>query len=60
MGDNIKKGSRMRTGFIWLETKPVAGTCETGGTPSGFLKGGEFFDHLSDYKLLKNDLRFWR
>jgi hypothetical protein len=29
--------------------------CEHSNEPSGFIKGGEFLDQLSDHKLLKND-----
>jgi len=31
----------------------VAGSCEHGNEPSGFTKGREFLDYLSDYQLLK-------
>jgi len=34
---------------------PVTGSCENGNETSGSSKGGEFFDLLSDYQLLKND-----
>jgi hypothetical protein len=36
-------------------TGPRAGPCEHGNEPSVSLKGGEFLDQLSDYKLLKKD-----
>jgi hypothetical protein len=29
--------------------------CEHGNVPLGFIKGVEFFDQLSDYKLLKKN-----
>jgi hypothetical protein len=32
----------------------VAGSCEHGNELSGFIKGGEFLDWLSDYQLLKD------
>jgi len=28
---------------------PVASSCENGDEPSGSIKGGEWFDQLSDY-----------
>jgi hypothetical protein len=31
------------------------GTCEHGNETTGFIKGGEFLDQLSDRQLLKND-----
>jgi hypothetical protein len=32
----------------------VAGSCEHGNEPSGFMiKGGEFLDQLSDYYIFK-------
>jgi hypothetical protein len=34
---------------------PLAGSCEHGNEPSGPTRGGEFFDHLSEYWLLKKD-----
>jgi hypothetical protein len=34
----------------------VAGSCEHGNEPSGFMKGEEFFDLLSDCKFLKMTL----
>jgi hypothetical protein len=33
----------------------VADCCEQSNEPSGFIKGREFLDLLSDYKLYKND-----
>jgi hypothetical protein len=32
---------------------PVAGSCEHGNEPSGFIKGREFLDQLRDYYLLR-------
>jgi hypothetical protein len=37
----------------------VAGSCEHGDEPSGYIKGGEFGDLLSDYQLLKKDSAPW-
>jgi hypothetical protein len=34
---------------------PAAGFCEHGNEPSGSIKGWEFLDQLSNYKLLKKD-----
>jgi hypothetical protein len=31
----------------------MAGFCEHGNEPSGFIKKARFFDRLSDYQLLK-------
>jgi len=28
---------------------PMAGACENGNDPLGFIKGGEFLDYLSGY-----------
>jgi len=33
----------------------VARSCENGAVFSGSVKGGEFLDQMSDYKLLKKD-----
>jgi hypothetical protein len=33
----------------------VAGYCEDSNELSGFIKGGEFLDRLSDHQLLKED-----
>jgi hypothetical protein len=33
----------------------LEGTGEHGNEPSGFIKGREFLDYLSDYQLLKKD-----
>jgi hypothetical protein len=33
----------------------VAGSCEHGDEPLGSIKGGEFFDQLSDCYVLKKD-----
>jgi hypothetical protein len=32
------------TGSIWLRIGKVAGTCECGNEPSGYIKCGEFLD----------------
>jgi hypothetical protein len=34
----------------------VADSCEQGNEISGSMRGGEFLDHLSYYRLLKRDL----
>jgi len=34
---------------------PPAGSCEHGNETSGPIKGWKFLNHLSDYKLLKED-----
>jgi hypothetical protein len=36
-------------GLIWLRIRTNGGSCEQGNEPSGFMKGGEFLDFLSDY-----------
>jgi hypothetical protein len=33
----------------------MTGCCEYGNEPSGFIKGEEFLDWLSDYGLFKTD-----
>jgi hypothetical protein len=33
----------------------MAGSCEHGNEPSGFIKGEEFLDQLRDHNLLKKD-----
>jgi hypothetical protein len=35
------------------------GACENGNEPSGFMKGGELFDQISDYQVLKKDSAPW-
>jgi hypothetical protein len=37
----------------------VEGCCEHGNEPSGFIKGGEFLDYLSDYYFLKKVSALW-
>ena len=37
----------------------VAGTCECGDEPSGFIKCGEFLDQLRTGQLLKKDSATW-
>jgi hypothetical protein len=37
----------------------VTGCCEHGNEPSCSIKGGEFFDKLSDFKVLKNGFSPW-
>jgi hypothetical protein len=37
----------------------VAASCEHGNEPSGFIKGGKFLGHLSEYFLLKKDIDQW-
>jgi hypothetical protein len=37
----------------------VAGSCEHDTEPSGSIEGGKFFDHLSDYQVLKKDSAPW-
>jgi hypothetical protein len=37
----------------------VVGSCERGDKHSGSTKGGELFDYLSDYQLLKKDCAPW-
>jgi hypothetical protein len=49
---------------IWLEGVDwiylaQADSCEYDNEPSGFVKGGEFLDQLSDYQLLKKDSAPW-
>jgi len=34
---------------------PVADFCELDTEPSGFIKGGEFLDYLSECRLIKKD-----
>jgi len=41
------------------EYGPVAGSCEHDNEPSGSLKGGEFFDHLSNCQLFRKDSAPW-
>jgi hypothetical protein len=37
----------------------VAGCCEHDNEPLGSVQGGEFFDWLSDFQLLKKDSVPW-
>jgi hypothetical protein len=50
-----KKGGRVWIGFMWLKIGTDGGSCEHGNKPSGSIKGGEFFEQLSAYKLFKKD-----
>jgi hypothetical protein len=38
---------------------PVAGCCEHGNEPSGFIKCGEFLDQMRDRQLLEKDSVPW-
>jgi hypothetical protein len=38
-----------------LRTGIVTGLCENGNEPTGFTKGGEFFDELNKYQFLKKN-----
>ena len=38
----------METGWSWLRIGQMAGTCEYGDEPSGFIKCGEFLDWLQN------------
>jgi hypothetical protein len=38
----------------------VTGFCEHGNEPSGSIRGGEFFDNLSDCQPLEKDSAAWR
>jgi hypothetical protein len=57
--DNIEKylkyDGRAWTGFIWLGIGTVAGCCEKGSEPQGFIKCGRFLHWLRDRSLLKKD-----
>jgi hypothetical protein len=33
----------------------ASGSCEHDSNPSGFIKGGEFLDYVSNYQLLKKE-----
>jgi hypothetical protein len=35
--------------WIHVAHGPVAGSCEHGNEPLGYIKGKEFLDHQSDY-----------
>jgi len=37
----------------------VEGFCEHDNEPSGFIKGGEFLNELSDCQLLKKNSAMW-
>jgi hypothetical protein len=37
----------------------VVSSCEHGNELSGSIKGGQLFDYLSDYLLLKKDCAPW-
>jgi hypothetical protein len=37
----------------------VADSCEHGNEPSGSIKGGEFYDQLSDYQFFKKESVAW-
>jgi hypothetical protein len=38
---------------VWNGPGPVAGSCEDGDKPVGFISGRGFLDKLSHYQLLK-------
>jgi len=42
-------------GFIWLRTRPMAGSCEKCSGNSDAIEGDEYIDKLSDYRLLSKD-----
>jgi hypothetical protein len=44
----MQKGGRVWTGFIWLRSEPVAGSCKHSNESSGAIEGREFIDRLSD------------
>jgi hypothetical protein len=46
-----------RSGSGWVQ---VAGTCECGNEPSGFINCGEYLDWLRTDQLLKKDCALWR
>jgi len=37
----------------------MAGSCQHGNEPSGFIKGEEFLNELNDYQHLKKDSIPW-
>jgi hypothetical protein len=41
------------------DRSPVAGCCEHGKEPLGYVEGEEFLDHLSDYQIINNDSTTW-
>jgi hypothetical protein len=41
---SLKEDDRTYTGLIWFRKGQVAGACECGNEPSGFIKFGEFLD----------------
>jgi hypothetical protein len=44
LGGGGGKGYMVWIRFIWLMMVPMADSCEHRNEPSGFIKGGEFFD----------------
>jgi hypothetical protein len=54
-----KKGVRMWTEFIWMRVGSNGELFENSNESSGFKKGSEFLDWLSDFYLLKNDFSPW-
>jgi len=56
--ENLKRKTTWRPRHKWegnITWGPVAGSCEHGNEPSGSIKGGEFFDQLSDCHHLHTD-----
>jgi hypothetical protein len=49
----------VQIGFFCFRIGPVTGSCADGNEPSDSIKGGELFDKLSDYELLKKNFAPW-
>jgi hypothetical protein len=56
---DVKHCSRMWTGCISVRIVSSGGSCEHGNETSGYIKGGEFLDYLSDHQLFKYDSAPW-
>jgi hypothetical protein len=39
--------------ILYGKPRPVAGSCEHGNEPAGYIRGGEFLDRLIDRQLFK-------
>jgi hypothetical protein len=46
----------METGFIWLKIETSEGCLGTCYEPSGYIKGMEFLEWLSEYQLFKDSI----
>jgi hypothetical protein len=49
----------VRTSLNWLKIDSSGGSCEHGKEIWGSVKGGDIFDQLSNYQVLRKDFTTW-